>query len=524
MLPGPYGEAVARLDRSFLTTALVPTAVFATAYGAVAIASLWSFESAQAWWSTGGASVQLLATFVIAALLWFMAGLFASNWRQIVRLYEGYPFARAIWRRIRPDTRLNAGWYIPGIAYHRRRRNVMNLADRRLELYTRYPHDKYIADMLPTTVGNILLSGERYGQQRYGFDLPVLWPRLHSQLPDRVQVDLATFREQHQLPLALSFVAALFAVASGVTVVLGNGSPALFVASTGIGLVMAAVAYLLAIERAEEYAEQLRAVTDLFHSLLREEWNGPQHDSALADWYAAAKDFILTGKAPAPQVSTTRCSISGLFRSLVPTRAVARTHARRLEIPATPDAGPAMTVTVPAKMYRWVIARIRPLWLCVALGALVIAVGANMLAHQRVAVLVAATSTRPGALVAVEERSISRSEAPDSAVAADVSTGLVARTGLAVGEVLTDESVVVINDLIEVTLPSTGPRLASSDPGVVGAIVHPCGVILDDIIVSRVEDAALVTGGNVSMLLTRAQVQQLRGCAPDEVLLLVPGA
>ena len=202
-----------------------------------------------------------------------MASLVASNWRKIVRLYEGYPYAR-LYRYVARERDLDQ-WFVakkfPGSAYHLARQKGME--PRRA--YRRYPPSDFEHEVLPTSLGNILLSAERYGLQRYGIDVTLLWPRFYWQLPPEMRKDLEAFKEEHQLPLALSFMSAIFGFLAGGIVLVSGGSWLLFAGASASGVVLAAAAYLLALERAEEYGEQIRAAVDLHHRSLFGIWDEP---------------------------------------------------------------------------------------------------------------------------------------------------------------------------------------------------------------------------------------------------------
>jgi len=202
-----------------------------------------------------------------------MASLLYSNWRKIVRLYEGYPIKR-IFSKVFPGTGQFARWrQMPGVAWHVRQQGKADPG----ELYERYFADKHVENTLPTTIGNILLSSELYALDRYGLDVNLLWPRLYWQLPDEVRRDMEIFKEEHQVPIALSFVSALFAVTAGITTFVLRSSWLVFTLATSIGLALAYASYRLAIERTEEYAEQLRTTVDLYRRLLLDNWRlGPK--------------------------------------------------------------------------------------------------------------------------------------------------------------------------------------------------------------------------------------------------------
>ena len=300
-LPPPFGDATSRLGRSFLTTSLVPTIVFVSLTTTVVLFSFGAVRATAETLTSLSPSVQLLVALVTVSVVWFIASLVSSNWRKIVRLYEGYPFARAYRRRARK--RGIDPWYyvqwIPGTAYHFAKRRSSALSQR--TAYRRYPPPEFEAEVLPTTLGNILLSAERYGLVRYGVDVTLLWPRLYWQLPSEMRADLETYKEEHQLPLALSFMASVSTVIACASVVLAGGSWKLLLLVGISGMFASIGAYLLAIERAEEYAEQIRTAVDLHHGALLSTWEGPDTDERT--FFQRAQSFVETGLYSASEVS-----------------------------------------------------------------------------------------------------------------------------------------------------------------------------------------------------------------------------
>jgi hypothetical protein len=298
-------RASQQFDRRFLLNAFLPVLFAVLALLLVLTSSLRvPFTEAWQWLSELTAITQLLLSAAIIAVVWFLAGLLASNWRKIVRLYEGYPLrlqatslARALARNEdeRDHFPRRALDYIPGIPYHRAERRRLLLGGRQLDLYAKYPGEDHLNSLLPSQVGNTLLSGELYGLDRYSFDLNLLWPRLAHLIPEQAALDLDRFKEEHQFPLILSFVCAAFSVLAGSFVLVATGPWNLFVLVTLTGLLLAYGSYLLSLERTDEYAEQLRAITDLYRHELRNYFatnvDLPEDDR----YFTAAASFVLHG-------------------------------------------------------------------------------------------------------------------------------------------------------------------------------------------------------------------------------------
>ena len=559
LLPGPYGVAVSKMERSFLTTALVPTLVFLTGYGTVLVAAVWSFGGAAAWWSGRSAAEQLTLALIVAAAVWFLAGLFASNWRKIVRFYEGYPLAALLPTFDATDVsrrrRLSAVRKCPGTAWHLRR--YANLTKGKVRggqprLYSRYVPDAYKPEILPTTIGNILLSAERYGLDRYGLDSTVLWPRLYWCLPDPVQVALDRFKEDHQLPLALSFISAIFTVFSGVTVFLAGGPWNLFLAVCLAGTALAVLAYLLAVERTEEYAEQVRAVVDMYHQELEDKWIRPYRDNDEVNHYAAARHFVLHGTelvgdgsiagADRPQGGRVtkalgfrgkNCIAIALGRALL-------TAGRRLSagseddqatlgpppVPGSQDseAGVALTPhhqSLASRSWEWAIARVRLSAGVVGLLLCLTAAGSILLYQRHTNVLVAVSSTSLGQPVKTRIESRATRTLPTGVITAGHSAKrFFATSNIAEGALLRSDHVSPEGSLAQVTLPLTPGTVPLRSPmGLqVRILLAPCGNVVERVLVTGWAPGT----STATILVPGEELSDLKKCRADSVTLLLP--
>lgn len=284
---GALGETLRRSERRFLTASFLPIAVFLAALLGVAGLATGSMADFIARWRSMSLSEQLVIALALLGVNWFLASILAANWRKIVRLYEGY-FLKRLARKVRRPF-----WgYLPGFSYHIRRQNRLPAHI----IYAKYPPEPFLGDTLPTSVGNALLSAERYGLDRYGFDTTLLWPRLFWQLPAEVRESIDTFKEEHQVPIVLSFLSSLFAVLAGSVVILVQASSSLFAWSFGLAWLLSALTYLLSIERTEEYAEQVRTVTDLYRRELVAIWqDGPHRWEDDEEFFKRASSFVKVG-------------------------------------------------------------------------------------------------------------------------------------------------------------------------------------------------------------------------------------
>ena len=102
-------KLVSILPRRFLFNALIPTFVFLTLNVAIVTTSFSSLARLNSWWTALGVLTQILMVLVYGAAVWFVASAVASQWRSIVRLYEGYP-GRGLCRWL--------GLPTPGVKWH----------------------------------------------------------------------------------------------------------------------------------------------------------------------------------------------------------------------------------------------------------------------------------------------------------------------------------------------------------------------------------------------------------------------
>jgi len=167
-------EALQRLaglfSRRFFFNALLPTFVFTTLTIVIVAVTGSSGTAVSEWWSRLDLLTRILLVLVYLALVYFLAAALASQWRNIVRMFEGYPFVAFMDRRRRA---------VVGQRWHRRRMDELQSEDKGdpASAYYRYPLNAEGGRVMPTRLGNILLAGERYAYDRYGIDTIYFWPR-----------------------------------------------------------------------------------------------------------------------------------------------------------------------------------------------------------------------------------------------------------------------------------------------------------------------------------------------------------
>jgi len=244
-------EAVQQLaglfSRRFFFNALLPTFIFATLTASTVVLANSSAASLSDYWAGGDLATRLLSVFAYVLIVYFLAAGVSNQWRNIVRLYEGYPLKRLAHFTGRPA---------PGERWHQSRQERL-LSDEHgdeMRAYYRYPHESFSTELLPTRLGNILLAGERYADVRYGIDTIYFWPRLYPLLPATLQADLEEAVIQYQFPLVTSFLAAISTVIAGCALVGTSGSASAFLSVVLVGSGLAYGAYLSSLPSAIELA------------------------------------------------------------------------------------------------------------------------------------------------------------------------------------------------------------------------------------------------------------------------------
>jgi hypothetical protein len=286
-------QLAAIFRRRFMFNALLPTLVFGSLLAAVVIARVWSLRSFAVWW--GGLDIfsKAVATLGYLAAVWFLAAAVASQWRGIVRLFEGYPAMRAMRGKV------------PGMRWHAIRRRLLWEGDDERGIvedpdraYSRYTLLEDEDEVMPTTLGNILRAGERYADSRYGIDTIYFWPRLYPLLPAQFQADYEEYIINYEFPLVVSFEALIVALLGAVVILLTGGSPILFGLVFGGGCVAALAFYGLSFASAEELAEQQRTAFDLYRHLLLEQWPTPADVRDEKAAFREIEEFIVGNVTP----------------------------------------------------------------------------------------------------------------------------------------------------------------------------------------------------------------------------------
>lgn len=262
MISDVWDRTTSLFDRRFVTNALLPVLLLLPAvvmtiwFGTGSVGDVFSLINAT---DTTTKLTALLGYFLAA---WFFAAFVQSQWRNFVRLYEGYPL------RFFPRAH---DW---GVRSHQDRlARAQNMGLGHVQYY-RYPLNKQ--DVMPTSLGNVLRAAERYPHDRYGADSILMWPRLAPLVPVGFSAQVDEFRGAMEFLIVASTWCGLFASASAVGLLILGGSPLVFLAVLSIGFGMAWFAYRGAVEAAVEYGEQLRVGHDLYRFRLLRQFRMPQ--------------------------------------------------------------------------------------------------------------------------------------------------------------------------------------------------------------------------------------------------------
>jgi hypothetical protein len=244
-------KATELLERRFLLNAFLPVLVFLGSYATVLAYATGELPHLLHLWQSASTATTLLLIAGTVALCWFLAGIVASQWRNLIRLLEGW---------VLPG-RLLAAWGRHAAAAHVLEKEKLPKED----TFYLYPED---ADVLPTRLGNVLRSAEKYSYNRYAADTVLLWTRLGHLFPPTFLANhtgyLASLEFLSVLTVGLSALSAASALTLAVT---GHGALIFIIVLLG-GHLFAYLAYLSAIQAAAQYGETLRAAFDLYRTEL----------------------------------------------------------------------------------------------------------------------------------------------------------------------------------------------------------------------------------------------------------------
>ncbi|MGK3206874.1 hypothetical protein [Amycolatopsis sp. MEPSY49] len=247
MLGSLLKESAGIVGRRFFLDALVPS----FAAGALAVVIVGSHRAGGlskmvTTWTAQSVELKTVQVVLFFAVVAFLAILLSSTSIALTRFFEGY------WRR--PFSTFGKYW-------HRLR---LRRLDDDQQLYFRYPPKSRPEEVMPTRLGNIFKSAELYPALRYGMDGVLFWPRLYAVLPDRVATGLGETRSLLERLLALSSLSGLFAIGTSAYLLVVRGPVLIYLGCLLGGSLVAHTCYLVSLQAAESYAEQVRAAFDVY--------------------------------------------------------------------------------------------------------------------------------------------------------------------------------------------------------------------------------------------------------------------
>lgn len=257
-------QVTGQLEKRFLLNAFFPTLLFSMLIGLVAISIGPGLDEAIEWWGDQTGIVQAMLTIGVVAAVFVAANVVAGSMLWIIRLFEGYTFPAS----------LVAGM---GLRYKFNRWNKLS-EDEKKAMRARFPeHPTGVSDVAPTRLGNILLSAEKYPEERYHVDSTRTWPRLYNLLPAELRAALEESRSSMELLLVVAFWAALFSPIGGVCLLFFSGSsPYWGLAAVLGGAAVSSIAYAAALAPAAIYGSLIRTAYDLHRHTLIESLRLPR--------------------------------------------------------------------------------------------------------------------------------------------------------------------------------------------------------------------------------------------------------
>jgi hypothetical protein len=251
-----FVSATSIFDRRFLKNAFLPTLLLP-----VAVITPWVLQESRlavlaARWQHQALGMRVIEALLYLALTWFIASIVASQWRNIIRLFEGYPLKRIAWINERCTK------------YYRARAEQLQQRDDHRTFYYNFPNSS--DDILPTRLGNTLIAAERYSFDRHGADPIVLWPRLYHLLPREFVDDVEDARAALEFLLVISLWFVIAGTGSLTLLTVTHAAFGLAVLVLALSALGAYAFYLSGIRAATEYAEQMRSGVELYRLQLLE--------------------------------------------------------------------------------------------------------------------------------------------------------------------------------------------------------------------------------------------------------------
>jgi hypothetical protein len=293
MFANVLNQITGRLDSRFILTLFFPSLLFWGGLTAVYFAPT-GLETALAQWRTQNTDIQIMQ--IILALAWvtFFAHLLSNQLVWLTKQFEGY------W-----------DWFpMLGSRLADRRRKHYQQELRRLDdngqyepIYYGFPFPDEPEEVMPTRLGNVLKNAEQYSYKRYDMDAVLLWPRLYSVLPENFMKSFEGAKASLDFMLVFSSLSVLFALVTGIYLLIIQGAWWLFLLCFLGGLAMARLAYKSALEAAITYGQLIKSAFDLYKGVLCKQlgYEQPKSLAEERDFWRNLYDLVYRGEAGNPE-------------------------------------------------------------------------------------------------------------------------------------------------------------------------------------------------------------------------------
>lgn len=260
MLNDVLKEVPGLLGRRFLMNAFFPSFLFWGLVIVVAIAGQRDFINVLKEWNQLDLTLKVLQIIVFFSWVTFFSVILSSHSNTILRFYEGY-WNFPLDRLLENNRKM---WY-------QARLKDLEKQDNYETIYLYYPLPTQPEQIMPTRLGNILRNAELYSLDRYKIDAVIIWPRLYNLFPERFLETIAEAKGSLDFLLVVSALSSIFALFSGIYLVIVKASGLLFLTCFWGGLFLAWLTYRSALGSALLYAQQIKAGFDLYrHELLKQ--------------------------------------------------------------------------------------------------------------------------------------------------------------------------------------------------------------------------------------------------------------
>lgn len=254
MFANVLNQITGKLDSRFILTLFFPSLIF---WGGVTVVyfTVSGLEVAITDWQAQNADIRILQIILVLAWVTFFAYFLGNQLIWITRQFEGY------W-----DWLPLVGNYLSQMRrkHYQQVLEWLNQNNHYSSIYYGFPFPNEPEAVMPTRLGNILKNAEQYAYQRYDIDAVLLWPRLYTILPDSFIKMVESARASLDFMLVTSGLSALFALISGVYLLVWQGEGWLFLLCFLGGLVVARLAYLSALDAAISYGQLIKSAFDVY--------------------------------------------------------------------------------------------------------------------------------------------------------------------------------------------------------------------------------------------------------------------